>query len=246
MNPACSALLGCNGGLLPLFLQILSEYRVTSLHLPLRVSLIFYIGMQVRKPKKVKRTRNTSTSGTTWLCMVPWGTESPWDVPPLHQQRGEQPDSSSSSLQGLGALSSPGLHTGLLELLTSFSGFSKSLIARTGPHGLKPPFPSAAMAPLTLCSHQQSCSVSCPLFLILCGQFTIYSHSFEDFALPYRDLFHKPHTHPAQMLPMPPSQASQLPWQCLGHVHALKQAVYCWDRSIFLFRNPLFSLTIAF
>lgn len=31
---------------------------------------------------------------------------------------------------------------------------------------------------------------------------------------------------PVHMPLMPPSQASQLPWQCLGHVHALKQIVY--------------------
>lgn len=127
------------------------------------------------------------------------------------------------------ALSSPGLHAGLLELLTSFSGFQQVIHVQDQPTWLET---SSA-----ICSHGPSLSaaigrvaqgevVACPLFLISCGQFTLYSHSFEDFALPYRDLSHKPHTPPAQMPYMPPSQASQLPWQCLGHVHALKQTVH--------------------
>lgn len=102
-------------------------------------------------------------------------------------------------------------------------------MARTSPHGLKPPFPPAAMVPslsAAISRVAQGEVAACLLLLISCGQFTIYSHSFEDFALPYRDLFHKPHNLPAQMPHMPPSQASQLPWQCLGYVHALKQAVY--------------------
>lgn len=126
-------------------------------------------------------------------------------------------------------LSSPGLHAVLLELLTSFSGFQHVIHGQDQPTWLET---SSA-----ICSHGPSHSAAisrvaqdevaaCPLFLIFCGQFTLYSHSFEDFALPYRDLFRKPHTPPAQMPHIPPSQASQLPWQCLGHVHALKQAVY--------------------
>lgn len=148
------------------------------------------------------------------------------------------------------ALSSPGLHAVLLELLTSFSGFQHVIHGQDQPTWLET---SSA-----ICSHGPSHSAAisrvaqgevaaCPLFLIFCGQFTLYSHSFEDFALPYRDLFRKPHTplHKCLISHLPKLLSS--PGNVWGTcMPSSRLCMCCCDRSIFLFRNLLFSLTIAF
>lgn len=135
----------------------------------------------------------------------------------------------------------PCLHSSLPELLTSFSGFQQVIHQPEPAHMVWnnlsyllpwPPSLSAALSAQLLRARW----LACPLFLIYWGQFTIYSHSFEDFALSYRDLLHKLHSPPAQMPHMPPFQTSQLSHQCLGHVRAPKQAVYgCCDSNIYLF-----------
>lgn len=88
---------------------------------------------------------------------------------------------------------------------------------------------------------------ACPLFLTSCGLFIIYSHSLEDFALPYRNLFHKPHTPLYILLICHLPKLLSSPGNVWGTcMPSSRLCMCCCDSSVFLFRNPSFSLTIAF
>lgn len=158
----------------------------------------FNIGMQVHKQKEVKRTRNTSASRDYLSLHGTFGHRECPVAPEMHQHRGEQPDSSSSS-------------AGTTFRVRDLCGSARNSVQPWAPRWpawvtnqflwfpASHPGPQPAPMAQNLLSHllpwppSLSAAISraaqgevaaCPLFLISCGQVTIYSHSFEDFALP--------------------------------------------------------------
>lgn len=151
----------------------------------------------------------------------------------------------------LGALSSPGLHSGLLELLTSFSSFQKVTHGQNQPTWLEtsfpirchspphPPQPSAELhrvrwLPALYFSFRVGSSLSTAIPLkILLSHRGIFSISLT------------PPLHKCLMCHLPKLLSS--PGNVWGMcMPSSRLCMCCCDRSIFLFRNPLFSLTIAF
>lgn len=140
----------------------------------------------------------------------------------------------------LGALLSPGLHSSLPELLTSFSGFRQVIYQPEPAHTVwKHLSPLLPWPPLLSAELLSASRLACPLLLISRGQFTIYSCPFEDFALSYRDLLHKLRSPLHKCLiccvSKPPSSPSNA-WHVL--VPPSRLCMDCCDPNILLFRNP--------
>lgn len=166
VTPACSTFLKCNRGLFsPPFFQIRVPYCFTSLSSG--SFSWFNIGMQVQKPKEIKKARNLPyinfqrLPGSAPYFHTPGPPSSP-KMP--HLRTSSERSSRTGSASSAGAKFTASCRCGSARrsaqpraplqpagVTNQFLWFSASQTsARTSPHGLKAPFPFAALATLAL------------------------------------------------------------------------------------------------